>query len=61
MLLMLASYRESNFCCAEIFLFLSLTLHYFRTPDATLINGLGRYADGPASDLAVITVTQGTR
>ncbi|EIM88774.1 laccase [Stereum hirsutum FP-91666 SS1] len=31
------------------------------TPDATLINGLGRYADGPASDLAVITVTQGTR
>lgn len=58
---MLASYREFNLSCAEIFLFLSLTLHCFSTPDSTLINGLGRYTDGPASDLAVITVTQGTR
>lgn len=31
------------------------------TADATLINGLGRYADGPASDLAVITVESGKR
>lgn len=31
------------------------------TPDSTLINGLGRYAGGPASDLAVISVTSGKR
>ncbi|VDC04696.1 unnamed protein product [Peniophora sp. CBMAI 1063] len=30
-------------------------------PSATLINGLGRYSGGPASDLAVINVTKGTR
>ncbi|KAF7364189.1 Laccase I [Mycena sanguinolenta] len=29
--------------------------------NSTLINGLGRYADGPASPLAVISVTQGKR
>ncbi|KAG2064961.1 laccase [Suillus decipiens] len=29
--------------------------------DATLINGLGRYVGGPASDLAVISVEQGKR
>ncbi|KAG2069791.1 laccase [Suillus decipiens] len=29
--------------------------------DATLINGLGRYVGGPASDLAVINVEQGKR
>ncbi|KAG2359528.1 laccase [Suillus spraguei] len=29
--------------------------------DSTLINGLGRYAGGPASDLAVINVEQGKR
>ncbi|KAJ7601795.1 laccase [Mycena polygramma] len=28
---------------------------------STLINGLGRYAGGPTSELAVITVTKGTR
>ena len=33
----------------------------FPTPDATLINGLGRYINGPTSDLAVITVEQGKR
>jgi iron transport multicopper oxidase len=27
--------------------------------NSTLINGLGRYADGPSSPLAVITVTRG--
>nr|AFV15794.1 laccase [Leucocoprinus sp. Tra.sp1.C\ len=31
------------------------------TSDATLINGLGRYASGPASDLAVIQVEQGVK
>ncbi|KAJ3482318.1 hypothetical protein NLI96_g7059 [Meripilus lineatus] len=31
------------------------------TPDSTLINGLGRYNGGPASDLAVISVTRGKR
>ena len=31
------------------------------TPDATLINGKGRFATGPASPLAVITVTRNTR
>ncbi|KAF9255623.1 laccase [Marasmius fiardii PR-910] len=30
-------------------------------PDATLINGLGRYPDGPTSTLAVITVESGKR
>ncbi|EIN05334.1 laccase [Punctularia strigosozonata HHB-11173 SS5] len=29
--------------------------------DSTLINGLGRYAGGPSSDLAVISVTSGKR
>nr|QMP96877.1 laccase C precursor [Cerrena sp.] len=33
----------------------------FPTPDATLINGLGRYSDGTTSDLAVITVESGKR
>ncbi|THH15076.1 hypothetical protein EW146_g5344 [Bondarzewia mesenterica] len=31
------------------------------TSDATLINGLGRYAGGPGSDLAVVNVTSGKR
>ncbi|KAJ6592231.1 laccase [Mycena vulgaris] len=31
------------------------------TADSTLINGLGRYKDGPASPLAVISVRKGTR
>ncbi|KAG1735550.1 laccase [Suillus lakei] len=31
------------------------------TANSTLINGLGRYAGGPASDLAVISVEQGKR
>ncbi|KAF9259972.1 laccase [Marasmius fiardii PR-910] len=31
------------------------------TPDSTLINGLGRYPNGPASPLAVITVESGKR
>lgn len=30
-------------------------------PDSVLINGLGRYAGGPSTDLAVISVTQGKR
>ncbi|KAI9571988.1 laccase [Boletus coccyginus] len=30
-------------------------------PDSTLINGLGRYSGGPASDLAVISVEYGKR
>ncbi|KAF7304581.1 Laccase lcc6 [Mycena chlorophos] len=30
-------------------------------PDATLINGLGRYINGPASALTVFTVTKGVR
>ena len=38
-----------------------LTWLTFRNPNSTLINGLGRYAGGPASDLAVITVQQGKR
>ncbi|KAK7045836.1 laccase, multicopper oxidase, benzenediol:oxygen oxidorectuctase [Paramarasmius palmivorus] len=33
----------------------------FGTPDSTLINGLGRWSEGNATDLAVITVTQGKR
>ncbi|KAJ3485885.1 hypothetical protein NLI96_g4634 [Meripilus lineatus] len=33
----------------------------FPTPDSTLINGLGRYHNGPASELAVITVETGKR
>ncbi|EEB90209.1 hypothetical protein MPER_11614 [Moniliophthora perniciosa FA553] len=34
----------------------------FGTPDATLVNGLGRWSQGDAtSELAVITVTQGKR
>nr|ACL93333.1 laccase [Rigidoporus microporus] len=33
----------------------------FPTPDSTLINGLGRFAGGPASDLSVITVESGKR
>ncbi|KAK7027916.1 laccase, multicopper oxidase, benzenediol:oxygen oxidorectuctase [Paramarasmius palmivorus] len=33
----------------------------FPTPDSTLINGLGRWSQGNATDLAVITVTQGKR
>ena len=32
-----------------------------RTPDSTLINGLGRYVNGPASPLAVINVVHGKR
>lgn len=31
------------------------------TPAATLINGLGRFNNGPASPLAVINVVSGTR
>lgn len=31
------------------------------TSDATLINGLGRYVDGPSSPLAVVNVTSGKR
>ncbi|KIL62859.1 multicopper oxidase [Amanita muscaria Koide BX008] len=31
------------------------------TPDATLINGLGRYADGPSSPLAIINVQPNKR
>lgn len=31
------------------------------TPDSTLINGLGRYAGGPKSPLAVVNVEQGKR
>lgn len=34
---------------------------YLSTPDATLINGLGRYSDGTTSDLAVISVESGKR
>ena len=30
------------------------------TPDATLINGMGRYAQNPSASLAVFNVTQGT-
>ncbi|KZV66389.1 multicopper oxidase [Peniophora sp. CONT] len=30
-------------------------------PSSTLINGLGRYSGGPASDLAVVNVVKGTR
>ncbi|KAJ4491939.1 laccase lcc5 [Lentinula edodes] len=33
----------------------------FPFPDASLINGLGRYSGGNATDLSVITVTSGTR
>ncbi|KAK7028954.1 laccase, multicopper oxidase, benzenediol:oxygen oxidorectuctase [Paramarasmius palmivorus] len=33
----------------------------FGTPDSTLINGLGRWSQGNATELAVITVTQGKR
>ncbi len=33
----------------------------FPTADTTLINGLGRFAGGPTSDLAVITVEAGKR
>jgi iron transport multicopper oxidase len=29
--------------------------------DSTLINGLGRYVNGPKSALAVVTVTKGKR
>jgi iron transport multicopper oxidase len=32
-----------------------------RTPDAALLNGLGRYDGGNATQLSVNTVTQGTR
>ncbi|KAF8075317.1 laccase [Lyophyllum atratum] len=32
-----------------------------RKPNTTLINGLGRYAGGPATPLAIINVLQGTR
>jgi len=32
-----------------------------RSPNATLINGLGRFPDGPEVDLAVINVQQGKR
>ena len=34
---------------------------HFPTADSTLINGLGRYSDGPLSPLAVVNVTQGAR
>lgn len=40
---------------------LSKRLSFTRTPDATLINGLGRYVNGPASPLSVINVVQGKR
>lgn len=33
----------------------------FPNPDATLINGLGRYSGGPLSPLAVVSVTAGQR
>ncbi|KAK0451157.1 laccase lcc5, partial [Desarmillaria tabescens] len=33
----------------------------FPTPDATLINGLGRWSKDPSHDLAVVKVTKGTR
>jgi len=32
-----------------------------RNPNSTLINGLGRYEGGPATDLAVVNVQQGKR
>ena len=37
------------------------TLFLFSKADATLINGLGRYPNGPASPLSVITVQKGKR
>ncbi|EDQ99886.1 laccase, multicopper oxidase, benzenediol:oxygen oxidorectuctase [Laccaria bicolor S238N-H82] len=36
-------------------------LNSFPTPDATLINGKGRYSGGPAAPLSNITVVQGKR
>ncbi|KAK0451148.1 laccase [Desarmillaria tabescens] len=33
----------------------------FPTPDATLINGLGRWSEDPSHDLAIVSVAQGTR
>ncbi|KAG7443731.1 laccase [Guyanagaster necrorhizus] len=33
----------------------------FPTPDAILINGVGRWSEDPTHDLAVVNVTQGTR
>ncbi|KAF7351508.1 Laccase A [Mycena sanguinolenta] len=38
-----------------------ITLADWRTLISTLINGLGRYAGGPTSQLAVVSVTQGQR
>lgn len=40
---------------------IAIILRYDRTPDSTLINGLGRYKGGPTSPLAVVNVTYGTR
>lgn len=36
-------------------------MHDYSTSDSTLINGKGRYAGGPNSELAVVSVQQGKR
>ncbi|KAH8989923.1 laccase C [Lactarius hatsudake] len=46
---------------ADWYHYLSTNAPTVPAPNATLINGLGRYSGGPESDLAVISVTQGKR
>ncbi|KAH9059216.1 laccase C [Lactarius vividus] len=46
---------------ADWYHYLSTNAPAVPAPNSTLINGLGRYSGGPASDLAVISVTQGKR
>jgi iron transport multicopper oxidase len=46
---------------ADWYHYLSTDAPAIPAPNSTLINGKGRYSGGPASDLAVISVTQGKR
>ncbi|KAI9431522.1 laccase C [Lactarius indigo] len=46
---------------ADWYHYLSTNAPAIPAPNATLINGLGRYSGGPESDLAVVNVTQGKR
>lgn len=44
-----------------IILCIALKLTTIRFPESSLINGLGRYAGGPSSPLAVVSVQKGLR
>ena len=56
------AFRQSHVPISDIHdRFVLTSPRTYSTADSTLINGLGRYAGGPTSQLSVITVNKGSR